>query len=213
MPRLCCSRLVKKFPQDSQFATASASSAAQTSDDPLWNRSKQEPVCALRDFAPVVVAVEHLLQPVAKDRTQLLTSRVRHVHQRGRPQSLASPRKILRKNRARSPSLTTLRQCHVRDPVDGCPNMMPTTQVLRERLPWLQQRFPSKSETSCASPLCPPKEAAVTTSPSRVSRAGVVTRHRAHCKSICLRTSPHPPQTPRPSPRKKCAWSAVSATP
>ena len=53
----------------------------------------------------------------------------------------------------------------------------------------------------------------MTTSPSRVSRADVVTRHCAHCKTICLRRCPHPSQTPRPSPRKNYAWSPVSATP
>ena len=75
-------------------------------------------MCALRDFAPGVVAVEHLLQPVAKDRTQLLTSRLGTCT-----------------NVARSPSLTTHRQRHIGDPVDRCPNRMPATQVSANAFP------------------------------------------------------------------------------
>ena len=119
--------------------------------DPLWNRSKQEPVCAPRDFAPVVVAVEHLLQPVAKDRTQLLASRVRDVHQRGRPQGLTSPRNILRKNRARSPPPAP----HQR-PRRQMPEHDARHASLRERLRWLQHRFPAsprhRAHPHCALP-------------------------------------------------------------
>ena len=128
-PHLCCSRLVRS---SSSLSVRQSPSLVRSSDDgltPLGTAPNRRTVSALRDLVPVVVTVEHSLQPITNNRAQLLPSWVGHVYQRRGPQGFTPCHEVSRENRAGSPPLTAHRQSHIGDPVHGCPNVMPTSQI------------------------------------------------------------------------------------
>ena len=92
IPRLCCSRFVRSSTRESVRHGLSLVRSSDVGLTPFT--TKQEPVSAVRDLAPVAVALEHPIQPVTEDRTQVLTGPVKHVHQGSRSQGSTTSHKI-----------------------------------------------------------------------------------------------------------------------